>query len=125
MDSRLERALAASRHGVLSTIRVEGSVHSVLINPYLFRSSVGIFSQAASVKVGNLSWTPLATLCLFSESSYLTVEGEVELSREPALIDEAALAFELKYGRPPRPTLGARLLILLHPIRVYGALGGT
>ncbi len=125
MEPQFERALAVARHGVLSTTGVGGSVHSVLVNPYRFRSAAGIFSQAASVKVMNLSRLPRATLCLLSGSRYLTVEGAVELCRDPAAIEEAAVAFGAKYGRPPRPPAGARLLILLHPTRSYGALGET
>lgn len=81
------RRLVALDHGLasVSTIRRDGSVHTIVVNagvvehPLTGDAVAAFVGRAGTLKLQHLRATPTATLCWRSGWAWATVEGEVEL----------------------------------------------
>ncbi len=81
------RRLVALDHGLatLSTIRRDGSVHTIVVNagiiehPATGHAAAAFVGRAETLKLQHLRANPAATLCWRSGWAWATLEGDVEL----------------------------------------------
>jgi PPOX class probable F420-dependent enzyme len=101
-------AFVAERHlATLTTLRADGTPHVVPV-AFTWEAGAGrarITTRVTSVKArnveraetgGGLAW---AALCQFDGRRWLTLEGSITLSRDPADIGEAVEAYAVRYRR--------------------------
>jgi PPOX class probable F420-dependent enzyme len=99
-------AFVAERHlATLTTLRADGTPHVVPV-AFTWEAGAGrarITTRVTSVKArnveraetgGGLAW---AALCQFDGRRWLTLEGSITLSRDPADIGEAVEAYAVRY----------------------------
>jgi PPOX class probable F420-dependent enzyme len=95
----------SERHlGTLTTIRRDGSPHVVAIG-FTFepdRALVRIITFAASQKVRNIRGAtgPRAAVCQVDGGRWLTLEGDVVVSDDPAHVRQAVSRYAERYRQP-------------------------
>lgn len=119
-------AFVTERHlATLSTLRPDGSPHVV---PVGFtwdaeRGRVRVTTKVTSVKARHVAGTdgPVrAAVCQVDGRRWLTLEGEITLSRDPDVIAEAVAAYSVRYR--PRPFQPERVVLHLAVDRVLGSV---
>ncbi len=114
------RFLAERHLASLTTSRADGSAHVVPVGFTFDRPSIArVITNDGSVKVGNASRSGArGVLCQIDGRYWLTLEGQVRVSREPADVADAVDRYALRY-RVPRvnPT---RVVILMSVDRIMG-----
>lgn len=119
-------AFVSERHlATLSTLRPDGSPHVV---PVGFtwdaeRGQVRVTTKVTSVKarhVARAEGPVRAAVCQVDGRRWLTLEGEITLSRDPAEIARAVDAYAVRYR--PRPFQPERVVLRLAVDRVLGSV---
>lgn len=119
-------AFVTERHlATLSTLRPDGSPHVV---PVGFtwdaeRGRVRVTTKVTSVKarhVADAGHPVRAAVCQVDGRRWLTLEGEITLSRDPDEIAEAVAAYAVRYR--PRPFQPERVVLHLAVDRVLGSV---
>ncbi|MGV8976435.1 MAG: pyridoxamine 5'-phosphate oxidase family protein [Cellulomonas sp.] len=98
----------AARHlATLTTLRADGSPHVVPV-AFTWDAAAGrarVTTRGTSVKARNVeraagdAGTTRAALCQVDGQRWLTVEGTITLSRDPADVAEAVEAYAVRYRR--------------------------
>lgn len=123
-----QQVFLTERHlSTLTTLRPDGSPHVVPVAFTWDGSGVArVATAVTSVKVRNVEsareagLTPRGALCQVSGGRWLTLEGVLEVSVEPAEIAEAERRHAIRYHRlEPDPV---RAVLRLLPDRVLGSV---
>lgn len=124
-----QRVFLTERHlGTLATLRPDGTVHLVPI-AFTWDDDAGLArmtTQDGSVKVRNIEAAQAAgrvgrgALCQTSGGRWLTLEGELTVSRDPAEVADAVRRHAVRY--PPLEPDPLRVLLVLRPDRVLGSV---
>jgi len=97
------RAFLAERHlAVLTTLRADGSPHSVPVG-FAYdaeRQLARIITQVTSVKARNAAREGRATVTQVDGARWLTLEGTVRLATDPADVALAVAAYSERYQAP-------------------------
>lgn len=122
-------AFVAERHlATLATLRADGSPHVV---PVAFTWDAGagrarITTRVTSVKARNVERAAAggglarAAVCQFDGQRWLTLEGSITLSRDPADVAEAVEAYAVRYRR--LEFQAERIVLYLAADRVLGTV---
>ncbi|KGM13362.1 pyridoxamine 5'-phosphate oxidase family protein [Cellulomonas bogoriensis] len=123
-----QHVFVTERHlATLTTLRPDGTPHVV---PVAFtwdpeQSVIRVTAGGGSMKVRNVERAlaagavPRAAVCQVDGGRWLTFEGAVEVSREPAEVAEAERRYARRY-REPRPST-TRVVLRVTPDRVMGS----
>lgn len=122
-------AFVAERHlATLTTLRADGSPHVVPV-AFTWDARVGrarITTRVTSVKARNVERAAAggglarAAVCQFDGQRWLTLEGSVTLSRDPADVAEAVEAYAVRYRR--LEFQAERIVLYLAVDRVLGTV---
>lgn len=123
-----QRVFLLERHlATLTTLRPDGSPHVVPV-AFTWDPEAGVAlvtSQDRSRKVRNVEETAgaggaaRAALCQVSGGRWLTLEGRLTVSRDPADVRDAERRHAVRY--PPLEPDPARVVLRLHADRVLGS----
>ncbi|HZL02370.1 MAG TPA: TIGR03618 family F420-dependent PPOX class oxidoreductase [Cellulomonas sp.] len=129
MLSADQLAFVAERHlATLTTLRADGSPHVVPV-AFTWDARVGrarITTRVTSVKARNVERAAAggglarAAVCQFDGQRWLTLEGSVTLSRDPADVAEAVEAYAVRYRR--LEFQAERIVLYLAVDRVLGTV---
>lgn len=121
-------AFVAERHlATLTTLRADGSPHVVPVG-FTWDAELGrvrVTTKVTSIKARNVTRGsesgPLrAAVCQVDGRRWLTLEGEITLSRDPDDIARAVEAYAMRYR--PRPFQPERVVLHLVVDRVLGSV---
>jgi PPOX class probable F420-dependent enzyme len=130
VEERRAFLLEGTRTGKLATVRADGRPHVVPIWFVLDDDDVVLTTGAATVKGRNISRDPRVCLCVDDENppfSFVTVEGEAALSKDPDELLRWAIRLggrymgaerAEEYGR--RNAVEGELLVRLRPTKIIG-----
>jgi PPOX class probable F420-dependent enzyme len=94
--------LTAARNYWICTTRADGGPHAAPVWGVWLDDAVWFGTSPESLKGRNLARDPRIVIHLESGDDTVILEGEVEVSRDPAVVTRVADAYEQKYGhRPP------------------------
>lgn len=121
-DPRLTGWFAQRRHATLTTLRADGSPHSVPVAPVvdLARGVALVLSSSGSVKVRNARRDPRVSLCELDGRHWVSVEGWARVERDPAVVAEAEHRYAERF-RTPRVN-PERVVLVVDIRRVLGSL---
>lgn len=121
-------AFVAERHlATLTTLRADGSPHVVPVG-FTWDAELGrvrVTTKVTSIKARNVirgseSGPLRAAVCQVDGRRWLTLEGEITLSRDPDDIARAVEAYAVRYR--PRPFQPERVVLHLVVDRVLGSV---
>lgn len=126
-DPRLAAFWATRRLGTLTTLRPDGSPHTVPVAPVVDLSSgspvVRVLTSAGSRKARNVSAAGGAarvSICEVEGRHWVTVEGRARVVTDPSAVAAAEQAYAVRF-RPPRAN-PERVVIVVEVDRVLGTL---
>ncbi|POM23772.1 Pyridoxamine 5'-phosphate oxidase [Actinomadura rubteroloni] len=108
LTRRAETFVSDAQVGVLTTLRPDGTPHSVPVC-FTFDPGAGlvrVLTRAASRKARNVIESPggRATICQVAGPKFLSMEGTAEVSGERARVEEGARWYAKRYAyAPPSP----------------------
>lgn len=109
-------AFLVERHlATLTTLRADGSPHVVPVG-FTFDpegATVRIITSARSVKAGNAARAGRAAVCQADGARWLTLEGLVRVSSDPAEVAVAVSAYAQRYRQPRERTDRVAILIVV------------
>jgi PPOX class probable F420-dependent enzyme len=116
-------AFLAERHlGILTTLRADGSPHSVPVG-FAFESEallVRIITQRTSVKARHAERGGRASVAQVDGARWLTLEGTARLAVAPAEVEQAVAAYAVRYQAPRASGSAGRAAIEISVDRVLG-----
>lgn len=123
-DPRLASFWSARRLGTLTTLRRNGTPHTVPVAPVVDLSTgapmVRILTSGNSRKVRNIRVTPQVSLCEVEGRHWVTVDGRARVVTDPADVAAAEEAYAARF-RIPRVN-PERVVLMIEVTSVMGSL---
>jgi PPOX class probable F420-dependent enzyme len=104
MDARVEEFLRGSRLAVMTTLREDGSPHSVVVGIGLVDGRLWSSGTQDRVRTAHLRRDNRATLCVIDRDNpyrWLTIESHVTILDGPDAVDQNQALYEVQTGGPP------------------------
>lgn len=104
MDARVEEFLKGSRLAVMTTLREDGTPHSVVVGIGLVDGRLWSSGTQDRVRTAHLRGDNRATLCVIDRDNpyrWLTIESHVTILDGPDAVDQNQALYEVQTGGPP------------------------
>ena len=123
-DPRLAAFWSVRRLATLTTLRPDGTPHTVPVAPVVDLSTgtpiVRVLTSRGSRKVRNVHTSPHVSLCEVEGRHWVTVEGVAHIDTDPAAVSAAEEAYAVRF-RTPR-TNPDRVVLVIDVAAAMGAL---
>lgn len=114
-DPRLPTYWSLRRLATLTTLRPDGTPHTVPVAPIVELSTgtpvVRILTSQTSRKVRNVRASPRVSLCEVEGRHWVTVEGLAHIRTDAAFVSAAEEAYAVRF-RTPRPNADRVVLVI-------------